>query len=152
MPSSKLILPKQCNSIKLGELLTEAHLISRDQLEVALLEQSLYPEQRLGEILATQGRISQETADFFAERWPEILQEASHAPRKHLGEYLLEAGLLSSKQVTEILEEQQNGGLWQRFGAVATLKGWIAVTTIDFFLCNLFPEYAADSPFTKPKN
>jgi hypothetical protein len=135
----------------LGELLTEAHLISLDQLHVALLEQNLYPEQRLGEILATQGRIKQQTADFFVERWPEILKEVPNLPRKHLGEYLLEAGLLTSEQITEILEEQQHHGLWQRFGAIAAFKGWVAVSTVDFFLSHLFPEYAMDSPFTKPK-
>ncbi|MGK7946444.1 MAG: hypothetical protein AB4058_18445 [Microcystaceae cyanobacterium] len=150
-PSSKLIVPKQVNSLKLGELLTEAHLISPEQLRVALLEQSIYPKQRLGEILATQGRIKQQTADFFVEQWPKILQEASVIPKKHLGDYLLEAGLLSSEQIAEILEEQQNNGLWQRFGAIAVFKGWIQVSTIDFFLCHLFPEHATDSPFTKVK-
>ncbi|MGK7932784.1 MAG: hypothetical protein AB4041_15315 [Microcystaceae cyanobacterium] len=152
MPSSNLILPKQDNSLKLGKILTEAHLISCDQLEVALLEQSLYPEQRLGEILAMQGRIKQQTADFFVERWPEVVQEASQVHKRHLGEYLLEAGLLSSEQIAEILEEQQNSGLWQRFGAIAAFKGLLALSTVEFFLSHLFPEYAKDSPFTKPKH
>lgn len=152
MSFSKLILPKQWNSVKLGEILREAHLISPDQLQIALLEQSLYPEKRLGEILSDQGRIQQQTADFFAEKWPYLVTEANYQPKKRLGEYLLEAGLVSPQQVEEILREQQHNRLWQRFGAIVAFKGWVSVSTVDFFLVHLFPEYAADSAFTKPKD
>lgn len=151
MSSSQLTIPTEQESLKLGEILREAHLISSEQLKIALLEQSLYPDRRLGEILVKQGRIKQQTADFFADYWPSLVKNPHRHPHKRLGEYLLEADLLTAEQIEEILTEQQQGGLWQRFGAKAAFKGWISVTTVDFFLINLFPDYAGESPFTKPK-
>lgn len=152
MSSSQLTIPTQQESLKLGEILQAAHLISSEQLKIALFEQSLYPDERLGEILVKQGRIKQQTADFFAECWPYLVKKSPRHSRKRLGEYLLEAALLTPEQIEEILAEQQHGGLWQRFGAKAAFKGLISVTTVDFFLINLFPDYAGDSPFTKPKH
>jgi hypothetical protein len=152
MSSSQLTMPSEQEFLKLGKILEEAHLISPEQLKFALLEQSLDPDRRLGEILVKQGRIKQKTADFFVEHWPSLVKDIHCHPRKRLGEYLLEADLLTKEQIEEILAEQQHGGLWQRFGAKAAFKGWISVTTVDFFLINLFPDYAGDSPFTKPKS
>lgn len=137
-------------SRKVGEILREAYLITPVQLEEALREHSRDRNRTLGEILAEKGWIKRKTADFFAWQWREILQNPEIASRKPLGFYLKEAGLLDEAQIQEILLEQNERTLWVRLGTMAVLKGWLAQSTIDFFLEHLYPEHAGDSPFVKP--
>ena len=97
---------------------------------------------RFGEILALRGWIGQETADFFAEEWLNIINQQ----RKHpLGFYLKKASLLNDTQIELILEEQKKNFL--RFGTTAVIKGFLKQNTVDFFLENLFPHQASASPF-----
>jgi hypothetical protein len=147
--ASKLFLSKP-----LGEILLQANLVSASQIEEALREQSLTQEGKIGEILARKGWIKQETADFFAHYWHSLVyQEKKYRqkPQKPLGYYLRQAGLLDEQQIRIILGEQEQGRLWVRLGASAAMKGWIKQSTVDFFVEHLFPEYATDSPFVKPK-
>ncbi|MEG3439348.1 hypothetical protein V0288_19635 [Pannus brasiliensis CCIBt3594] len=137
-------------SRKVGEILREAYLITPVQLEEALREHSRDRSQALGDILARKGWIKQKTADFFAGQWREIIQNPEIASRKPLGFYLKEAGLLDEEQIQEIVREQNERTLWVRLGTMAVLKGWLAQSTIDFFLKHLYPEHAGDSPFVKP--
>ena len=53
----------------IGEILTEADLITKPQLEVALRDQIYNEDMLLGEILALRGWIKQDTADFFVREW-----------------------------------------------------------------------------------
>ncbi|QDL11852.1 hypothetical protein DP113_31805 [Brasilonema octagenarum UFV-E1] len=118
----------------LGEVLQLADLISIAQIEFALQEQIQNKNMRLGEILALQGWIKQETADFFAQKWSDMLNQK---PKQPLGEYLKKAGLLDEYQVKTILCEQKQMGL--RFGELAVHKGWLKPTTINFFLEHIAP-------------
>ncbi|NMF66425.1 hypothetical protein [Brasilonema octagenarum] len=118
----------------LGEVLQLADLISIAQIEFALQEQIQNKNMRLGEILALQGWIKQETADFFAQKWSDLLNQK---PKQPLGEYLKKAGLLDEYQVKTILCEQKQMGL--RFGELAVQKGWLKPTTINFFLEHIAP-------------
>jgi hypothetical protein len=136
---------------KIGEILRQAYLITPAQLEEALLEQSQNPQQRLGEILARKGWIKQETADFFAQKWRDIVKESDSLSHHPLGHYLKEAGLLDETQIQTIVDEQKKRGLWVRLGTLAVLKGWLAQSTVDFFLENLYPEQYEDSPFVQAK-
>lgn len=135
----------------LGSLLQEAKLISPYQIEIALKEQKQHPERRLGEILAQKGWIKQQTADFFAEEWEKVIQQAQQGTPQSLGYYLREAGLIDDHQLRAILEEQGQGRMWMRIGALAVLKGWLNQTTVDFLLQHLHPDKAGDSPFLKAK-
>ncbi|MEA5533783.1 hypothetical protein [Crocosphaera sp. XPORK-15E] len=135
----------------LGAILAQAKLVTPAQVEAALTEQTQQPQRRLGEILANNGWVKQQTADFFAERWNIILQQTQQGSPKSLGYYLREAGLLDEQQLKMILSEQEQGRLWLRVGALAVLKGWLNQTTVDFLLEHLYPEKAGDSPFIKPK-
>ena len=126
----------------LGLILQEADLVSLPQLELALSDQYSYQNLKIGEIMALRGWIEQNTADFFAEKWHDLVQEKA---RKPLGYYLQEANLLKEEQINVILQEQKQS--WLRFGAVAVLKGWITQNTLDFFLYNLFPTKVAESAF-----
>jgi hypothetical protein len=116
----------------IGEILQEAGLIYDSQLQVALQDQIIYPDLRLGEILALRGWIKQETVDFFAEEWSNLIIQT---PRQPLGYYLKRAALLDETQIQIILQEQED--IKFHFGALAVFKGWLPPTTLDFFLDNL---------------
>lgn len=126
----------------LGTVLQEADLVSSRQIESALAVQACQPELRLGEILAQQGFIKPETADFFARDWSKIVVQPD---KNALGYYLRQAAILNSAQIELILAEQRATGV--RFGTVAVLQGFLKSTTLDFFLANLFPEELHVSPF-----
>jgi hypothetical protein len=143
---------KPVPSRKIGEILRQAYLITPTQLEEALREQKEGKNQKLGEILARKGWIKQETADFFAHKWESILREPKSDSREPLGFYLKEAGLLNDDQIRAIVAEQGQKSLWIRLGTMAVLKGWLAQSTIDFFIEHLYPEHATDSPFVKPRD
>ncbi|BFM39904.1 hypothetical protein [Synechocystis sp. LKSZ1] len=125
----------------IGLILQEAALVTPAQLEVALHEQQ-YFELPLGEILAHHGWINKETADFFVEQWPRIVDYSYQHP---LGHYLRLASLLDEQQIRQILQEQKKLGI--RFGATAVLKGWLKQQTIDYFLENLVPMACKESAF-----
>lgn len=126
----------------LGLILQEAGLVSTPQVELALLDQSYYQDLKIGEILALRGWIKQNTANFFADEWEDLIKQKSQQP---LGYYLQQADLLKEKQINIILQEQNQ--LWLRFGAVAVLKGWLKQNTVDFFLKNLCPKELSASAF-----
>ncbi|MGA1622358.1 MAG: hypothetical protein ACO36E_06475 [Synechocystis sp.] len=130
-----------CSPKQIGLILLEAQLITPGQLEVALHERQ-YFEMLLGEILSKHGWIRQETADFFADSWPLLVNGTIRHP---LGHYLQLAHLLDEEQVHDILMEQRQLGV--RFGAVAVLKGWVKQETVDYFLKNLAPHELTQSAF-----
>ncbi|MEL6440860.1 MAG: hypothetical protein AAFQ80_16590 [Cyanobacteria bacterium J06621_8] len=126
----------------LGKTLREADLVSAAQIELALKTQDIYPDLRLGKILANQGLIKPETADFFVQDWTKIVLQSE---KDALGFYLRQAGILNQTQIEVILSEQRSTGV--RFGTVAVFQGFLKSTTLDFFLANLFPEELSKSPF-----
>ncbi|WP_242045427.1 MULTISPECIES: tetratricopeptide repeat protein [unclassified Calothrix] len=128
----------------LGKVLQQADLISSEQVEMALQEQSQITGLRLGEILALHGWLKQETADFFSQQWPTLLEQRAKQP---LGKYLKAAGLLNEQQISSILAEQTHKKL--RFGELAVLKGWLKPTTIKFFLDHLALESKLPQNFTQ---
>ncbi len=130
----------------LGEVLCEAGLISKAQLEVALYDRANYQEMKIGEILNYRGWIEVPTADFFAEEWSGFTQQKEKYP---LGFYLQKAALINKEQVGSILQEQNQTSV--RFGSLAVLKGLIKQQTLDFFLGNLFPQEVDKSSFIDAK-
>lgn len=126
----------------IGNLLMEAGLVSKTQLELALQDQEDFPNLRLGEIMAMRGWINAQTADFFVEDWSNIVSADN---RKPLGEYLAQSAILETQQIEEILAKQKDTGV--RFGAIAVMQGLLRSITLDFFIDNLFPKEAATSPF-----
>ena len=132
---------------KIGTVLREADLVSSSQIELALQAKQQYSHLRLGEIIAMQGWLKPETADFFVEEWVNLLKQRYREP---LGYYLQQAALLEQEHVEAILEEQIQTGV--RFGTVAVLQGFIKSTTLDFFLMHLFPKQLGDSPFANMRS
>ena len=129
---------------KIGELLCEAHLIQEQQLKVALTEKNIYPELKVGEILALHGWLKEETADFFGSEMQVINKDKNLL----IGNIFLKAGLLSETNVQDILQEQKQIG--SRFGETAVLKGLIKKETVDFFIEN-FALYKDKQSFYKYK-
>ena len=113
----------------LGLVLQKAGLISDKQLATALQDKNRLSNLKLGEIMASRGWIKLETANFFAEQWPQLLNKFQDKP---IGQHFKEAALLSECQINDILQQQQRTGL--KFGSVAVLNGLIDQSTVDFFL------------------
>jgi hypothetical protein len=125
----------------LGEILEQAGLVSDEQIQIALAERREIHHLRVGEIMALRGWINQRTADFFADEWCNLVNQAE---KQLLGYYLEQSGLLTKQQINSILEEQQK--IWVKFGAIAVLQGRLTKETVDFFLEHLFPLELFDSP------
>jgi hypothetical protein len=115
----------------LGLVLQKAALVSSAQIEVALRDRREYKDLRIGEILALHGWIKSQTADFFAEQWPILIEEQWQYP---IGYYLKQAALLNDIQVSAIVAEQEQIAKRLRFGELAVKKQWLKSDTIDLFL------------------
>ena len=87
----------------LGLVLRQAGLVSSEQVEKALEESLSLPQYRLGEILAIRGWIKPETADFFAEIWPYIIESKGN----YQIEEAIESILDSSQQHLDIVRDSQ---------------------------------------------
>ena len=123
------------NKVILGVILQQAGLVPAVKFKQALEQQNKNQQQDLGEILASGGEISQETVNFFVERWFELVAEK---PKQPIGQYLKQAGLLTDSQIQTILEEQKRTEL--KFGELAIAKNWLKQATVEFFLHYLFIE------------
>ncbi len=122
---------------KIGEILQRAQIISNAQLQTVLYDQDIYPDLRLGELLVLRGWINPKTLDFFLNYFQ---FNHSKPEEKKLGEYLLEAELISQEQLSSVLEEQQLNKI--RFGSIAILKGYLKQATLDFFIEHFFAQEA----------
>lgn len=121
---------------KIGNLLNQAGLISAQEIALALEEQKIKRNLKLGQILATKGFVKQETADFFATRWHSMIVEVKIGDVKYkLGECLEKAGLLNPIQINHILELQKTNN--QRFGQIAIEQGYLKPETLNLFVENL---------------
>ncbi|MGK7909521.1 MAG: hypothetical protein AB4040_20110 [Synechococcus sp.] len=129
------------SSLRVGELLVKAGLLSDAQVQVALQDECLYEGiYRIDDILVMRGWTCKETIDFFVDRLPELIR----APYKlRFGEYLTLANLLTQEQVDELLREQRQCNV--RLGSLAVMRGWIHQQTRDFFLETFFPEHRHES-------
>jgi hypothetical protein len=58
-----------------------------------------------------------------------------NAPPKYIGNYLVEAGLLSTAQVDVILSDQVRTHM--RFGEIVASRGWLKEQTIEYLMKHL---------------
>lgn len=131
----------------LGEILIEAGLIDASQLEFALQTQAS-SNLRIGEILASHNWIKQQTADFFAENWHQLLDQPQKKPLIY---YFRQAGLLNEQQIAILIYEQQQQTKPTRFHRLAVKKRYIKQITVDFFLANIFNIYNNNNVFSFAK-
>lgn len=143
--SNKLFISKA--NRPLGEILIEAGLITASQIEFALQLQSS-SHLRVGEILASHKWIKQQTADFFAEEWPRLVNQKQKKPLIY---YFRQAGLLDEQQIAKLIREQQQQSKPTRFHRLAVKRGYLNQITVDFFLANIFNIYNTNVfSFAKP--
>ena len=116
----------------LGRVLEQAGLISNFQIHTALKIQSHNHQVKFGTILVKQGILKQKTVDFFAEQWPQLLQQQKTQP---LGYYFQEAALIDPQQLEALLKEQQQ--IEMLLGELAVEKGLLRLKTLNFFLEHL---------------
>lgn len=66
---------------------------------------------------------------------PAVAPPSLQSSSKCIGNYLLEAGLLSAAQVDVILSDQSSTGM--RFGEIAVSRGWLKEQTIEYLMKHL---------------
>lgn len=134
---SKLSLRK----FYLGELLLLAGIITPAQLSVVLEDQEFTSYQmRVGEILLSRNWITEQTLKFFLKDIFEI-QKTKHLP---IGKCLKYAGLMTDRQIQNVLQEQSK--CWMKFGEVAVLHNYLRQETLDFFEEYFFSEKETNFP------
>ncbi len=132
----------------IGQLLCEAGLISAQQIEIALRQQTENPQLKIGELFALNKWIKQETVEFFVNRWYELLNQEQKEPLVY---YFKEAALLTEQQIETLLYEQQYRKTKIRFHRLAVQKGLIGQRTVDFFVENLLaPDKGHKTSFATP--
>ena len=114
--------------LPLEVILQQAGLVTADDVREALLRQQ-QSNADIGEILASKGCISSQTARFFAEELPLLIQKKYKKP---IGQYFKQAKLLTEDQIQLILQQQKETKL--KFGEQAVIDGLLGQTTVDFFL------------------
>lgn len=119
----------------LTDTLIQAGLLNEVQIQVAMHDLKIHSDMRLSEVLALRGWIAEETVDFFDLMWEMRLKQGD---RQNIGQYFLEARLITEAQLHDVLEEQKRSSLL--FGEVAVLKGYMKQETVRFFVKHLFPD------------
>ena len=125
----------------IGQLLTEAGLIVKPQLDLALMNQKMpdYNNLKLGEILALRGWVPQKTSDFFANYWQELLEQSQAEQHKiGLDACLYESGLITSEEIVEILVHKK-----EKYIDIFSLilkHSHIREKTLDYLVTNLCPD------------
>ncbi len=146
LSNSNELLTSQANR-PLGEILIEAGLITASQIEFALQVQSS-SNLRVGEILASHNWIKQQTADFFAEKWANLVNQKQKKPLIY---YFRSAGLLDEEQIAKLIREQKQQSKPKRFHRLAVEQGYVKQITVDFFMANIFNIYNTNVfSFAKP--
>ena len=131
----------------LGKILLEAGLVSIYQIEVALEEQKQH-NFRIGEILANHGWIKQETANFFVDKWPNLIQTQQKRP---LSYYLFAAAIIDKDQLFSLRHKQLQTNSDTSLHKLALEEGYVKQVTVDFFLKHIFNVNSIQNlSFTKP--
>jgi hypothetical protein len=125
----------------IGSYLVEAALIKTEQLQEALSQQKTHSIP-IGEILASNGWVRQETIEYLMERiicverclgienTPDVsTRPANPAP---LGKYLIDAALVSPEQIQAALEEQKINSM--PIGQILSRKGFVNQQTIEYLM------------------
>jgi hypothetical protein len=107
---------------KIGDLLTQEGLITREQLSKSILIQKHhYPPAPLGKVCVSLGFVT--STDL-----AKVL--VKHHRRIPLGELLVHLGLISPEQVQSALEQQKTQRPHKKLGAVMVEKGYIDEATL----------------------
>ncbi len=100
-PENKSVPRKPAEKKKLGEALTEGALITPQELELGLKEQSQLRKKRLGEIFVNDGAATSEDIH------KALRMKKAHKAHLKLGALLLERGLISQEDLDAALAKQK---------------------------------------------
>ena len=95
---------RQFNPI--GEILEDNGAISKEDVDIALVEQKRLKERRVGEIISEQENVPQETIEGTISR---MIKAKKMSPHAKIGEILIAASLVTSEQVEQALASQAKG-------------------------------------------
>lgn len=126
--------PIQKDDPKLGEVLTKQGALTRQELDKTLLEQEEHREKRVGDILADKkdvNRAELEKALTKAKKSSKISKNAK------VGEILIASGLVTRKQLKEVLLSQLNEKN-ERIGSLLIRTGLITENQLLFALAHKF--------------
>ncbi|MBL4774504.1 MAG: glycosyltransferase [Mariprofundus sp.] len=119
-------------------MLLDAELITQQQLDQAL-DQQRESGGRIGDIILAHGWVK--TVAFY-----DVLSE--HFRRGRIGDLLLEKGLLTEAQMTELLEIQKQWGT--RLGDIILAKGWVRPYLLGQVLAEHFDKPNVDLMVDRP--
>jgi type II secretory ATPase GspE/PulE/Tfp pilus assembly ATPase PilB-like protein len=130
----------------IGEMLRAEGLVDDEALDDALAEQKKLRQKRLGEILVEQTPLQTEAVEA-------TLSRAQRNPRRYdhfkVGEILIEAGLVTSRQVEEALSSQ-TAGKRKRLGLILVEHGLITEDQLLSALAKKFGLQVVDLRQVKP--
>jgi len=93
---------QQRQRMKMGDLLVDQELVSRDDVHSALADQPLLGDKPLGHILKNRGKIK--------DKHITTALEIQNRHKMRLGEILAEAGLITDEDLQHALDEQKESG------------------------------------------
>lgn len=135
---------------KLGEYLVEQHLISEQQLAIALSEQQQLEEQNqgirmpLGNILIKNGMLTpQKLATVLVAQQQDKLHGPEKQSPQYLGEYLVAKGIITAQQLEAVLAEQirlQQQGTTILTGELLVYAGYISPEVLETVLAQQLNE------------
>lgn len=144
-PLLKFMTEQLTHSQRIGAHLLEAGLLTSEQLEVALADQELQATARLGEVIQKRGWVKERTIQFLLNQVNNTLVDHPELSAcSQLGNNLVEAGLLTSAQVDEALQEQKISN--KRLGEILVNHGWVTSQTIEYMMKHLSKANATAQP------
>ena len=122
-----------------GSHLLKAGLLTSEQLEAALSDQEKQASVRLGKVIQNRGRVKERTIQFMVDRVNKHADDSQGlGAYAQLGNYLVEAGLVTQIQVDQALEEQKTSN--KSMGEILVSHGWVTPQTIEYMAQSLFQE------------
>ena len=118
----------------LGEILNKLGLVEETDILAALQEQKNLRNRRVGEILADQAEIPQ---PFVEQAIDKVSRKAHKKAQLRVGEILIEAGLVTRRQIDEALQKQSSGKRKQ-IGRILIERGLISENQLLVALAEKF--------------
>jgi len=120
---------------RIGQLLEEAGLLTRGQVQKILSTKQKFPQKRFGEIVVKEGWLTAQTVEFFAD----LLTESFNNRNWPMSRYLQRSGLLNQQQLQALTQEAKTNKI--PIGEIAVCNGLIKPQTLDVIL-----EYTTPRP------
>lgn len=139
LPFFWLVLQQKLNLYRyqrrIGQLLEEAGLLTREQVQKILSIKQQFPQKRFGEIVVQEGWLTSQTVDFFAD----LLTGSFNNCNWPMSRYLQRSGLFNEPELTTLSQKAKSQNI--PIGEIAIREGLIKSNTLDVIL-----EYTTPKP------